>query len=201
MTDVTKRRVKTSEGKSHNIKIGYAQNLAQLESAFQTNKKKRTEQIIVCTNQSSVFYFIIMIDYLSRAINLETYFSYTKLVHISLLKNKINKKLQYKREKDEGEDNYRENKETNNLEENENDNDEQNEAKSSTHNNSNTQTNNLLCYLIKFLFTLNTHKDWKMDGINLSNNLRGIGIIKRGHFDLSDTDYTSQISDKHWMKS
>ncbi|CAB5393382.1 unnamed protein product [Rhizophagus irregularis] len=31
-----------TEGKPRNIKIGYAQNLAQLESAFQTNKKKRT---------------------------------------------------------------------------------------------------------------------------------------------------------------
>ncbi|RGB22813.1 hypothetical protein C1646_775490, partial [Rhizophagus diaphanus] len=31
-----------TEGKSRNIKIGYVQNLAQLESAFQTNKKKRT---------------------------------------------------------------------------------------------------------------------------------------------------------------
>ncbi|GBC25148.2 hypothetical protein GLOIN_2v1511347 [Rhizophagus irregularis DAOM 181602=DAOM 197198] len=31
-----------AEGKPRNIKIGYAQNLAQLESAFQTNKKKRT---------------------------------------------------------------------------------------------------------------------------------------------------------------
>ncbi|RGB36908.1 hypothetical protein C1646_757502 [Rhizophagus diaphanus] len=31
-----------TEGKPRNIKIGYVQNLAQLESAFQTNKKKRT---------------------------------------------------------------------------------------------------------------------------------------------------------------
>ncbi|GBB85049.1 hypothetical protein RclHR1_11620004 [Rhizophagus clarus] len=31
-----------TKGKPCNIKIGYAQNLAQLESAFQTNKKKRT---------------------------------------------------------------------------------------------------------------------------------------------------------------
>ncbi|GES82213.1 hypothetical protein GLOIN_2v1561751 [Rhizophagus clarus] len=31
-----------AEEKSRNIKIGYAQNLAQLESAFQTNKKKQT---------------------------------------------------------------------------------------------------------------------------------------------------------------
>ncbi|RIA82625.1 hypothetical protein C1645_835049 [Glomus cerebriforme] len=31
-----------TEGKPHNIKIRYAQNLAQLESAFQTNEKKRT---------------------------------------------------------------------------------------------------------------------------------------------------------------
>ncbi|RGB32601.1 hypothetical protein C1646_762710 [Rhizophagus diaphanus] len=31
-----------TEGKPRNIKIGYAQNLAQLESTFQTNKKKRT---------------------------------------------------------------------------------------------------------------------------------------------------------------
>jgi len=31
-----------TEGKPRNIKIGYAQNLAQLESAYQTNKKKRT---------------------------------------------------------------------------------------------------------------------------------------------------------------
>ncbi|GBC13413.2 hypothetical protein GLOIN_2v1511347 [Rhizophagus irregularis DAOM 181602=DAOM 197198] len=31
-----------TEGKPRNIKIGYAQNLAQLESAFQANKKKRT---------------------------------------------------------------------------------------------------------------------------------------------------------------
>ncbi|PKC59353.1 hypothetical protein RhiirA1_469581 [Rhizophagus irregularis] len=31
-----------TEGKLRNIKIGYAQNLAQLESAFQTNKKKWT---------------------------------------------------------------------------------------------------------------------------------------------------------------
>ncbi|CAG8784854.1 28209_t:CDS:2, partial [Dentiscutata erythropus] len=33
---------KDISGKPRNIKIGYAQNLAQLESAFQTNKKKRT---------------------------------------------------------------------------------------------------------------------------------------------------------------
>ena len=31
-----------TEGNPRNIKIGYAQNLAQLESAYQTNKKKRT---------------------------------------------------------------------------------------------------------------------------------------------------------------
>ena len=31
-----------TERKPHNIKIGYARNLAQLESAYQTNKKKRT---------------------------------------------------------------------------------------------------------------------------------------------------------------
>ncbi|RGB25475.1 hypothetical protein C1646_771672 [Rhizophagus diaphanus] len=31
-----------TDGKLRNIKIGYAQNLAQLESAFQTNKKKQT---------------------------------------------------------------------------------------------------------------------------------------------------------------
>ncbi|RIA96778.1 hypothetical protein C1645_814980 [Glomus cerebriforme] len=31
-----------TEEKPHNIKIGYTQNLAQLKSAFQTNKKKRT---------------------------------------------------------------------------------------------------------------------------------------------------------------
>ncbi|PKY56483.1 hypothetical protein RhiirA4_549253 [Rhizophagus irregularis] len=31
-----------AEGKPRNIKIGYAQNLAQLENAFQTNKKKWT---------------------------------------------------------------------------------------------------------------------------------------------------------------
>ncbi|CAB4415354.1 unnamed protein product [Rhizophagus irregularis] len=41
-------------------------------------------------------------------------------------------------------------------------------------------------------------EDWKMDDINLSNNLKGIGIIKRGHFNFSDTDCTSQISDEHW---
>ncbi|CAG8546767.1 17842_t:CDS:2 [Cetraspora pellucida] len=66
-------------------------------------------------------------------------------------------------------------KEANNLGENEND--EQKEAKSSTHlvedyNNSNTQT-----------------KDFHR-----------IGIIKRGHFNFSDTDCTSQISDDHWDK-
>ncbi|CAG8718409.1 10112_t:CDS:2 [Funneliformis caledonium] len=95
------------------------------------------------------------------------------------------------------------NKVTNNLEENEDDNDE---AKSSTppvkvDNNSNTQANNLPCYLDQIpLHAEYSHmrEDWKMDDINLSNNLKGIGIIKRGHFNFSDTDCTSQISDEHW---
>ncbi|CAG8815076.1 7398_t:CDS:2, partial [Racocetra persica] len=97
-------------------------------------------------------------------------------------------------------------KEANNLGENEND--EQKEAKSSTHlvedyNNSNTQTKDFPCYLDE----IPPHaeypymgKDWIMDGINLSNNLKRIGIIKRGHFNFSDTDCTSQISDDHWDK-
>jgi len=33
--------LRITEGKPRNIKIGYAQNLAQLESAFQANKKNR----------------------------------------------------------------------------------------------------------------------------------------------------------------
>jgi hypothetical protein len=91
------------------------------------------------------------------------------------------------------------NKVTNNLEKNEDDN---NEAKSSTpsvkvDNNSNTQANNLLCYLDQISLHAK-YSDWKMNDINLSNNLKGISIIKRGHFNFSYTDYTSQISDEYW---
>ncbi|RHZ79923.1 hypothetical protein Glove_140g106 [Diversispora epigaea] len=95
--------------------------------------------------------------------------------------------------------------EANNLEENEND--ERNEAKSSTlpvkvYNNSNT-TKDLPCYLDEIpLHAEYSHmrEDWTMDGINLSNNLKGISILKRGHFNFSDTECTSQISDEHWDK-
>ncbi|PKK78687.1 hypothetical protein RhiirC2_769991 [Rhizophagus irregularis] len=47
MTDANK-------GKPYNIKIGYAQNLAQLESAFQTNKKKQTADQAFCIITSMV---------------------------------------------------------------------------------------------------------------------------------------------------
>ncbi|CAI2201315.1 11292_t:CDS:2, partial [Funneliformis geosporum] len=38
-------------------------------------------------------------------------------------------------------------------------------------------------------------EDWIMNGVTLSNNLKGTG---RGHFNFSDTECTSQISDEHW---
>ncbi|CAG8805251.1 5644_t:CDS:2, partial [Gigaspora rosea] len=75
------------------------------------------------------------------------------------------------------------------------------EAESSTHpvevyNNSNTQTKDFSCYLDEIpphAEYSHMGKDWIMNGINLSNNLKEIGIIKRGHFNFSDTDCTSQI--------
>ncbi|PKY58312.1 hypothetical protein RhiirA4_480120 [Rhizophagus irregularis] len=146
-------------------------------------ERKLTEYQYVCQH---------LTDSTLVAKNFYSYFGYTSLSDgIDALQN-ILKSL---REKDEGEEDYRENvnhgerktrsgncnnllnslnKVTNNLEENEDDNDE---AKSST---------------------LLSKEDWKMDDINLSNNLKGIGIIKRGHFNFSDTDCTSQISDEHW---
>ncbi|RIB05446.1 hypothetical protein C2G38_2219635 [Gigaspora rosea] len=83
------------------------------------------------------------------------------------------------------------------------------EAESSTHpvevyNNSNTQTKDFSCYLDEIpphAEYSHMGKDWIMNGINLSNNLKEIGIIKRGHFNFSDTDCTSQISNDHWDKS
>ncbi|GET52885.1 hypothetical protein GLOIN_2v1511347 [Rhizophagus irregularis DAOM 181602=DAOM 197198] len=48
-----------TEGKLRNIKIGYAQNLAQLESAFQTNKKKWTADQAFGNNYFDYIYGIM----------------------------------------------------------------------------------------------------------------------------------------------
>ncbi|CAG8814518.1 3230_t:CDS:2, partial [Gigaspora margarita] len=90
----------------------------------------------------------------------------------------------------------------------ENENEKQEEAESSkhpakVHNNSNMQTDDCPCYLDEIpphAEYSHMMKNWIMDGVNLSKNLKRIGMIKRGHFNFSDTDCTSQISDGDWDK-
>ncbi|RIB05447.1 hypothetical protein C2G38_2219636 [Gigaspora rosea] len=90
-------------------------------------------------------------------------------------------------------------KEAKNLGENEND--EQKEAESSTHPVEVYNNSNYLDEIPPHAEYSHMGKDWIMNGINLSNNLKEIGIIKRGHFNFSDTNCISQISDDHWDKS
>ncbi|GES89781.1 hypothetical protein GLOIN_2v1773372 [Rhizophagus clarus] len=64
-----------------------------------------------------------------------------------------------------------------------------------------TQIKSLPCYLdglpIHAEYSC-MEEDWIINDVILSNNLKGTGIIRRGHFNFSDTGCTSQISDEHW---
>ncbi|CAG8663589.1 4302_t:CDS:2, partial [Ambispora gerdemannii] len=82
-------------------------------------------------------------------------------------------------------------------------NDGQDEATSSTlpakiENSNNTNTKEYLNELPLHAEYSCMGEDWMMDGIVLSNNLKGTSILGRGHFNFSDTECTSQISDEHW---
>ncbi|CAG8669588.1 288_t:CDS:2, partial [Acaulospora morrowiae] len=65
----------------------------------------------------------------------------------------------------------------------------------------NTKTKSLPCYLDRLPIHAKyscMEEDWVIEDVILSNNLKGTGIIRRGHFNFSDTVCTSQISDEHW---
>ncbi|GBC50865.2 hypothetical protein GLOIN_2v1764523 [Rhizophagus irregularis DAOM 181602=DAOM 197198] len=62
MTDANEFCRKTFPGKPRNIKIEYAQNLAQLESTFQTNKKKRTADQAFGSDYFDYIYGIVTTD-------------------------------------------------------------------------------------------------------------------------------------------